>query len=249
MTVTQSAPMELELWHQELSTKDAMGTLKWASSMFGEKIKFASSLGLEDQVITDMIAQVAPTVGIFTLDTGRLFPETYDLVHKIEDRYKIKIDIFFPHAEEVEKMVREHGVNLFRSSVENRKLCCRIRKIHPLKRALAGLDAWVCGLRKEQSQNRQHVKKIEWDEANNLVKINPLCNWDEEEVLNYIKTNNVPYNVLHDRNYLSIGCACCTRAVKAGENSRAGRWWWEQEDKKKECGLHIVDGKIVRQGG
>ena len=246
VTNTTSVCEQLEVWQQQLSGKNAAETLAWAASKFREKIRFASSLGLEDQVLTDLIVKTTPDIEIFTLDTGRLFPETYDLIQRIEDHYKIKITVYFPDAGEVEEMTQKHGVNLFYQSAEYRKLCCGIRKIHPLKRALKGLDAWVCGLRQKQSDNRMNIQKIEWDQANNLVKINPVFDWNDQDIWDYIKTHNVPYNVLHDRNYPSIGCSCCTRAVRPGEDSRAGRWWWEQEA-KKECGIHFVDGKIVRR--
>ena len=246
MTTTLTSTDQLADWKQEVSSKDALETLIWAVSTFGDKIKFASSLGLEDQVITDMIAKSIPSLEIFTLDTGRLFPETYNLIHKIENHYNTKIELYFPDSTEVEEMARNYGVNPFYKSVELRKLCCDIRKLHPLNRALKGMKAWICGLRQEQSGNRQSIEKIEWDTGNNLLKINPLFDWGDEAVWNYIKKHNVPYNVLHDRNYPSIGCFSCTRAINPGEDNRAGRWWWEKED-KKECGLHIVDGKIVRQ--
>ena len=245
-STTLSSPNQLMEWKQEVSTKDTLETLLWAVSTFGDKVKFASSLGLEDQVITDMIAKSTPSLEIFTLDTGRLFPETYNLIQQIEDHYSIKIELYFPDSAEVEEMARNYGVNPFYESVELRKLCCGIRKLHPLARALSGMRAWICGLRQEQSGNRQSIEKIEWDTGNNLLKINPLFDWSDEAVWEHIKKHNVPYNVLHKRNYPSIGCFSCTRAIKPGEDNRAGRWWWEKEG-KKECGLHIVDGKIVRQ--
>ena len=231
-------------WKEELAGASPKDTLLWTLKTFGKRVKFASSLGLEDQVITDLIAKEVPEIEIFTLDTGRLFKETYELIQKIEDHYKIKIHVYFPNSREVEDMVGEFGVNLFYNSEKNRKLCCGIRKIKPLKRALAGLEAWICGLRQDQSENRTQLEKIEWDKGNNIIRINPLYDWKESHLWEYIKGNNVPYNFLHDQNFPSIGCSCCTRAVKPGEDIRAGRWWWE-ENEKKECGLHIVEGKIV----
>ena len=192
-----------------------------------------------------MITKIVPDVSIFTLDTGRLFEETYELVQKTEEKYNVKIQIYFPKAEEVEDMVRSHGVNLFRKSVELRKMCCGVRKINPLHRGLNGLDAWLCGLRRDQAVSRTDIQVVEWDVANGLIKINPLYKWSEAEVWNYIKENNVPYNKLHDRGFPSIGCSSCTRAIESGDDVRAGRWWWEPPE-QKECGLHFVDGKVVR---
>jgi len=204
---------------------------------FKDKIALSSSLGLEDQVLTHMICKINKDTKIFTLDTGRLFPETYDLIHRTNHKYGIKLVVYCPEAAKVEEMVNTKGINLFFESVENRKLCCGIRKIEPLKRAFAGLEVWICGLRSEQSVTRQNMQKIEWDEANGLIKLNPLIEWSEEEVRNYIKTNGIPYNPMHDKGYPSIGCQPCTRAILDGEDIRAGRWWWENPD-TKECGLH-----------
>jgi len=206
---------------------------------FKGEIALASSMSIEDQVLTHMIHQIDPFVRIFTLDTGRLFPESYDLLDRTKERYGINIEVFFPDARKVEKMVNRKGINLFYNNVKNRKLCCQIRKIEPLKRAFSGLDAWICGLRSEQSITRINTKKVEWDVSNGLVKINPLVDWTEEQVWDYIKAHNVPYNKLHDQGFPSIGCQPCTRGVKHGENVRAGRWWWE-EPEKKECGLHVA---------
>ncbi|MCF8367878.1 MAG: phosphoadenylyl-sulfate reductase [Bacteroidales bacterium] len=202
------------------------------------KIAFASSLGAEDQVITHMITSIDSRTKIFTLDTGRLFPETYDLIERTNSRYKINMDIMFPEAAKVEKMVKEKGVNLFFESIENRKLCCHIRKIEPLHRALEGYDLWITGLRKEQSITRNNNKLIELDNNNHgRIKINPLLNWTEKHVWDFINKNNVPYNKLHDSGFPSIGCQPCTRAIEPGEDLRAGRWWWEMPE-YKECGLH-----------
>lgn len=202
------------------------------------KIALSSSLGAEDQVLTDMMVGIFQNTRIFTLDTGRLFPETYDLIADTNKKYNIKIEIFFPDYKSVEKMVKEKGINLFYESVENRKLCCHLRKIEPAKRAFKGLDVWISGLRKDQSLNRFNTKLIEWDEVNNLIKVNPLLNWSEKDVWKYIKDNQVPYNILHDKGFPSIGCQPCTKAIKKGEDIRAGRWWWE-EPEHSECGLHV----------
>lgn len=237
---------QVTAWQTELAGAEASAILDWAATQFRGAIRFASSLGLEDQVLTDMIAKHHPEIGIFTLDTGRLFVESYDLLQATRDRYHLPIEVYFPDSSQVETMVRDHGVNLFYQSVEFRKMCCGVRKVQPLQRALKGLGAWLCGLRKEQSSGRQEVGTVEWDAANNLVKINPLVEWTLDELWAYIKEHQVPYNSLHDRGYPSIGCACCTRAVRDGEDIRAGRWWWEQPQ-QKECGLHMVNGKLVRK--
>ncbi|HCT29462.1 MAG TPA: phosphoadenylyl-sulfate reductase [Bacteroidales bacterium] len=220
-----------------LMGKNPDEVLKWFLSNYKNRIVLSSSLGLEDQVLTDMIVKIEPDTRIFTLDTGRLFYETHELIEKTCLRYKIKMEIYSPNQHEVEQMVLQKGINLFYQSVENRKECCRIRKINPLKRAFAGSDVWICGLRREQSVTRTDNKLIEWDEANGMIKLNPLIDWTEQQVWDYIKQNNVPYNSLHDKGYPSIGCQPCTRAIFPGEDVRAGRWWWESPE-SKECGLH-----------
>lgn len=214
--------------------------LEYFLKNYKNRIGFASSMGAEDQLLTEMIVGIDPSTRIFTLDTGRLFPETYDLIERTDARYKINIEVFFPEREQVEKMIAEKGINLFYESIENRRLCCHIRKIVPLKRALQGLDVWISGLRRSQSITRQDMKMVEWDEGNQLIKINPLLNWSEEEVWTYVKQNNIPYNPLHDQGFASIGCQPCTRAIQPGEDVRAGRWWWEKPE-NKECGLHLND--------
>jgi phosphoadenosine phosphosulfate reductase len=241
----KSNQKNIEALQKELKVLTPQAILLWAINTFKDRVAFASSLGLEDQVLTDMIAKVAPSFKIFTLDTGRLFLETHDLIHQTEQRYGLKIRIFFPDTNEVEWLVNESGTNLFRRSVDLRKKCCEIRKVHPLKRALSGLEAWVCGLRAEQSMTRSDLKTIDWDSTNDLLKINPLASWNLAQVWSYIKENNVPYNPLHDKGFSSIGCACCTRAVKEDEDVRSGRWWWEPAE-QKECGLHFKDGKMIR---
>lgn len=200
-------------------------------------IALASSLSLEDQVLTDMICRTDPQARIFTLDTGRLFPETYSLIERTNLTYGIKIEVFFPDYRQVEEMVNREGINLFYESIEKRRMCCHVRKLEPLKRAFAGLQAWICGLRHEQSVTRTTTHTVEWDENNAMLKINPLINWTEEQLWAYIRQNAVPYNKLHEQGFPSIGCQPCTRAVKPGEDIRAGRWWWEDPE-HKECGLH-----------
>lgn len=204
---------------------------------FQGHIALASSLGIEDQVLTDMICRIARDTRIFTLDTGRLFPETYSLIERTNMTYGIKIQLFFPDYHELEKMVNEHGVNLFYESIEKRRQCCHVRKLEPLKRAFSGLKVWICGLRHEQSVTRTDNQMVEWDEHNGLLKLNPLIDWTEEQVWKYIREQGVPYNKLHDEGFPSIGCQPCTRAIQPGEDIRAGRWWWEDPE-HKECGLH-----------
>ncbi len=223
--------------NQKLAGTDAIGLLSYFLDEYKGKIALSSSLGLEDQVLTEMVCFIDKNVKIFTLDTGRLFPETYDLIHRTNQKYGIKMQVYFPDAKEVEEMVNTNGINLFYNSIDDRKTCCRIRKIEPLKRAFAGLEVWICGLRRDQSVTRAEMQPIEWDENNGLIKLNPLIDWSEEQVKSNIKAHKIPYNSLHDKDYPSIGCQPCTRAILPGEDLRAGRWWWENPD-TKECGLH-----------
>jgi len=227
---------------QQLNVKakelDATGIIKLAFSEFSAKVVFATSLGEEDQVIMDIIAQAAPGIGTFTLDTGRLFAESYELMAKNQKKYnKLNFKIYYPDTKKVEEMVQAKGINLFYESVENRKLCCHVRKVEPLQRALAGMDAWMVGLRRDQGLTRASLEPVEWDEANKKIKFNPLYNWSLDQVRDYIKKNQVDINPLHEQGFVSIGCAPCTRAIKPGEDIRAGRWWWELPE-QKECGLH-----------
>lgn len=235
----------LQKAQQDLVGASAEQIFQWALATFPEALTFASSLGQEDQVITDIIVRKQLDIPAFTLDTGRLFPETYELIADTEKKYGIKVKAYFPDATEVEEMVTEKGINLFYDSIENRKSCCRVRKLNPLKRALSPYKAWICGLRREQSVTRTAMQPVEWDGLHNMIKINPLIDWSMEQMLDYIKENDVPYNPLHDQGFLSIGCAPCTRAVPEGGHVRDGRWWWETPE-QKECGLHIVNGKVVR---
>jgi len=228
---------DIEKYNKVLEGKTAPEVLEFFSKEFGNRLVFASSLGAEDQILTEMIASIGSKVRIFTLDTGRLFPETYDLLDSTVKRYRVKIDVYFPDAARVEEMVSNKGINLFYESVENRKLCCHIRKIEPLTRALKDSDAWISGLRREQSVTRQDGKLVEWDTNNKKIKINPLIEWTNDDVWDYIRAKNIPYNKLHDKGFPSIGCLPCTRPVAPGEDIRSGRWWWE-EPAMKECGLH-----------
>ncbi len=216
-----------------------------ALEQFGRRIALASSLSAEDQVIVDMLTKLRPNPDVFTLDTGRLPEETYDVIEATHSRYGVRIEILFPDRQAVEEMIRQSGPNLFRSSVEARKRCCLVRKVEPLRRRLKTLDAWITGLRRSQSVTRGQLQRIEWDESNGLVKINPLADWTAEQVWAYIDEHDTPVNALHAGGYPSIGCAPCTRAIGPGEDERAGRWWWEQPE-QKECGLHVVDGHLAR---
>ncbi len=232
-----------DIWKIDTSDLSAGQILQAAAERFGDRLAFASSLGAEDQVLTDIICRQGGEVTIFTLDTGRLPQETYDLIEQTNEKYDIRIKLMFPDKDAVETMVNEHGPNLFYNSVALRKRCCYVRKVEPLRRALAGLDAWITGQRREQSLTRARLNPVEWDESHGMVKINPLADWTHEQVWDYIQEHDVPYNKLHDCGYPSIGCAPCTRAVNLGEDIRAGRWWWEQPE-HKECGLHIADDKL-----
>src|SRR5687767_3309016 len=227
----------------EIENNSFPGALALVCELLPGKIVFSSSLGQEDQVITDAIFNNKLPVSIITIDTGRLFNETFELLEKTEARYRNKIQVYFPDADDVEEFVSGKGINSFYESVENRKTCCHIRKVKPLSRALQGAGVWITGLRSEQSLNRMQMPMIEWLDEKQLYKFNPLINWSYDEVLNYLKEFSVPYNTLHDKGFISIGCAPCTRAIEPGEDPRAGRWWWE-ESVKKECGLHIHEGTM-----
>jgi|WetSurMetagenome_2_1015567.scaffolds.fasta_scaffold00013_24 phosphoadenosine phosphosulfate reductase len=221
--------------------REPAGIISIASDLAGrDEIVFASSLSAEDQVITHLISDGGFGIRTFTLDTGRLHEETYELIDITGARYGKRIEIYFPDPKLVEAMVEERGVNLFYKSVEDRKRCCRARKLEPLKRALGKAKIWITGLRREHSITRGGIGPVETDEANGLIKVNPLYDWSSERLWNYIRTHNIPYNPLHDRGFASIGCAPCTRAVVKGEDMRSGRWWWESPD-KRECGLHRKD--------
>jgi len=229
----------------QLKDKTPQEVLTWALGNYS-MISLASSFGAEDVVLIDMIAKIKPDAHVFTLDTGRLNSETYEVISKVQQKYpQLQLRIMFPQAESVEQMVSAKGINLFYDSVENRKQCCFIRKVEPLGRATQGLDAWITGLRRDQTANRSSMETVELDGDRQIAKINPLIDWSFDQVWEYIHANEVPYNALHDQNFPSIGCAPCTRAVQAGEDLRAGRWWWEMSN--QECGLHVSsDGKLVR---
>jgi phosphoadenosine phosphosulfate reductase len=211
--------------------------LKEIASQYGDKAAFSTSLSWEDQVITHHIFANNLPIRVFTLDTGRMFPETYNVLNRTKDRYGKVIEVYFPNNESVEKLVTSKGPLSFYESLENRKECCNIRKVEPLNRALKGVEVWITGLRAEHSDNRKDLSIVEKDEQRNIIKVNPLLNWSFEEVKAEISKHNIPYNILHDKGFVSIGCQPCTRAIKEGEDFRAGRWWWE-DTSKKECGLH-----------
>lgn len=239
--MTQDIQKKIDEWHALLDGKSAAEVVEFFGREFNGEIALSSSLSYEDQALTHMIAtndSVRDAYRIFTLDTGRLFPETYQLIDRTNMTYGINVEVFFPDYNEVQRMVREEGINLFYNSIESRHRCCQIRKLEPLHRAFKGLKAWVCGLRRSQSLTRKDMQLVEWDEKNGIFKINPLIDWSEQETIDFVKKNGVPYNVLHDHGFPSIGCQPCTRAVKPGEDVRSGRWWWESPE-HRECGLHV----------
>lgn len=224
---------------EKIKNLDPVQALAYFAEAHSGKIVFSTSFGWEDQVITHMIFSNDIPIEVFTLETGRLFPETYYVWNRTLEIYKKPITAYFPQAEALQKMVEKKGPSSFYESVENRKECCGIRKLEPLKRALNGNSLWVTGIRSEQSLNRTDMSNLEWDEQNQLIKFHPIFYWSLDEVKAYIKKNNIVYNTLHDKGFPSIGCAPCTRAVREGEDFRAGRWWWEDQS-KKECGLHTT---------
>lgn len=226
-------------YNSQLIDKTSVEKLRFLAEQHPGKVVFTTSFGYEDQVITDMIFDNNIDIKVITLDTGRLFPETYKVFRSTVERYKKEIQVYFPPADQVEEMVTRKGPFSFYESLENRKECCFIRKVIPLKRALSGNEIWITGLRASQSDNRSEMKEFEVDEGNNIVKFNPLKDWDLDKTIEYVKEKRVPYNVLHDKGFVSIGCQPCTRAIQPGEDFRAGRWWWEQGS-GKECGLHEV---------
>lgn len=235
--IVEPTPHTLESLTEQLHGLSNVEAMRTLAELFPGQIVFSTSLGYEDQVITDLIASNEIPVRIFTLDTSRMFSETYSVWKKTNDRYGIHIETYYPQADAVEKLMTGKGPYSMYESVENRKECCGIRKVEPLNRALKGQKIWITGIRAEQSANRQGMTQLEWDEAHQLFKFHPLMDWTFDEVKQYVKAHNVPYNPLHDRGFVSIGCQPCTRAIQEGEDFRAGRWWWE-DNSKKECGLH-----------
>tara|TARA_B110000263_G_C15219718_1_gene469293 strand:- start:167 stop:868 length:702 start_codon:yes stop_codon:yes gene_type:complete len=228
----------MTLQTKDFEAKSPEELLRWSMDQYGDKAGLASSFGMEDMVLIDMIAKLNGPITIFTLDTGRLHEETYELMDRVRSKYGLEIKTYFPDRDKVENLVRGKGFFSFRESVDNRKECCYIRKVEPLNRALGELKAWITGLRRSQGITRTDIPKVLEDADHPpLIKINPLADWSEDQVMNYIIENNVPINILHKKNYPSIGCAPCTRPVEQGEDIRAGRWWWENPE-HKECGLH-----------
>jgi phosphoadenosine phosphosulfate reductase len=236
MNTHDALPVIKEL-NDRLKGQPASEVIRFFIETYKSRLGFSTSLGAEDQVITQLISGIDPGLYMFTLDTGRMFPETYDLLDLTQQRYKVKISVYFPDSHAVQEMVNQKGINLFYESIENRKLCCQIRKIEPLRRALKNIDFWISGLRREQSVTREELSLVEWDDLNKKIKINPLIDWKSQDLWDYIHQNNIPCNPLHEKGYPSIGCQPCTRAIEEGEDIRAGRWWWENPD-MKECGLH-----------
>ena len=230
-------PEALAEINDRLRGKPPEEIVRWALDTFSPDIALASSFGAEDMVLIDLLSRLSPATRLFTLDTGRLHEETYELMEQTRGRYGIVVESYFPDRQAVEKLEREKGFYSFRQSIEDRRECCHIRKVEPLRRALAGARAWITGLRRDQAVTRTDTEAVEWDEGNGLVKVNPLVEWTNDQVWEYIRAKSVPYNLLHERNFPSIGCAPCTRAVQPGEDIRAGRWWWENPE-NKECGLH-----------
>jgi phosphoadenosine phosphosulfate reductase len=242
--MTTKADIDIAL--PQLQGKSPQEILTWTLEQFHPYVALASSFGAEDVVLIDMMAKIRPDACVFTLDTGRLPYETYDVIAAIRQKYpQLQLKVMFPDTVAAQQMVETKGINLFYESVENRKQCCYVRKVEPLNRALVGLKSWITGLRRDQTANRADMQAIELDTDRNISKINPLIDWTNEQVWEYIRANDVPYNALHDKNYPSIGCAPCTRAIAPGEDLRAGRWWWELSN--QECGLHVNEqGELVR---
>lgn len=236
--------MELTQLASALKELDQVARLRYLAEKYKGKVTFSTSFGWEDQVITHLIFSNAIPIKVFTLETGRLFPETYYVWNRTLEIYQQPIHAYYPQTEAVQAMVNAHGPNSFYESVENRKQCCYIRKIEPLKRALQGNEIWITGIRAEQSPNREDMADLEWDEGNQLIKFHPIFSWTLAEVKQYVKDHHIVYNALHDRGFPSIGCAPCTRAIQPGEDFRAGRWWWEDQS-KKECGLHVTAAEEI----
>lgn len=238
---------KLQQYRKETEGFDAPKLLEWGLNTFGaSRFALASSLGAEDQVLTDMLLAENNKARIFTLDTGRQFEETYEVMHESTNKYGFSYEVCFPEPDDVRALVSVKGPNLFYDSIENRKACCEVRKMKPLRKILATVDCWITGLRRQQSVTRTDFHAVEWDENFKIYKLNPIIEWTEGNVWEYIQENGVPYNKLHDVGFPSIGCQPCTRAVKHGQDIRAGRWWWETPE-QKECGLHWKDGKLVRK--
>jgi len=236
-----------EAWQEKAQA--TIERLRQAARAHPGRIVYPCSFGVEGSLLIDLIHRAGLSIPVVTIDTGRLPQETFEVIEAIEERYRIRVQIVFPDCREVEQMVAEHGVNLFRRSVALRKLCCEVRKVRPLARVLANYDAWITGRRREQSEERKALPFVERnDPVYRKIKYNPIADWTEKEVWAYVRAHDVPYHPLHDRFYRSIGCACCTRAIAAGEDPRAGRWWWESEEVAPECGLHVSSLRRPKPG-
>lgn len=240
------AHSQLQNIEKQLTGLSEVESLRLLSQLFLGKVVFSTSFGLEDQAISDLIFANDIDINVFTLDTGRMFPETYYTWNQTNERYHKKVKAYYPQAETLETYIASNGPNAFYESVDLRKQCCFIRKVEPLTRALKGNDVWVTGMRAEQSPDRKDLSILEWDESNQILKFHPLLHWHFDQVKKYIAERNVPYNPLHDKGYVSIGCQPCTRAIREGEDFRAGRWWWE-DNSKKECGLHVHAPAAIEQ--
>lgn len=235
---TQLTFKDAREFDEQLANSTALELLQWGLDTWGDRLVIASSFGAEDVVLVDLASQLNAPVRVFTIDTGRLHQETYDVMERLRRRYEMEFEVYFPNSDDVQQLLRSKGPNSFYESIDNRKQCCGIRKMEPLRRALSTAEAWVTGLRREQNVTRAFTPKVELDMANGgLVKLNPLASWTQDDIWNHIRENDVPYNTLHDSGFPSIGCAPCTRAIRPGENVRAGRWWWE-DPTTRECGLH-----------
>ncbi len=233
---------EIEEKNREFEGKSPQAVLEWALETFQPRLALSSSFGAEDVALIDMMCRIDPNSRVFTLETLRLHTETYTVIDQVQMRYGVDVETYYPDMEQVADMVKKNGFNLFYKSEEFRKLCCGIRKMEPLDRALGTVDAWVSGLRRDQAVTRVDIGKVELDVAHgNRIKINPLAEWSNDHVWAYIRENKVPYNELHDNGFPSIGCAPCTRPVSPDEDPRAGRWWWESDPNSKECGLHVIE--------
>lgn len=238
--------LNLKALNKEYIKKEPEAAIRYIVEKLGvSNIALASSLSIEDQVLTDMLLKINPKARIFVIDTGRHFQKTYDLMDETMQRYKFNFEVYAPESADLEEVVSKLGPNSFYKSVELRKNCCEIRKVKPLKRVLSSVEGWICGLRREQSPTRQDIEIFEWDEGNSIYKINPIVFWSEEKVWEYIRVHNLPYNSLYNSGFRSIGCQPCTRAIQPGEDIRSGRWWWEDPD-KKECGLHLGGHSTVK---
>lgn len=240
--MTQTDQSEIQTISTFINSTEVVDNLKNIAAAYPGQVVFSTSFSWEDQAISHIIFNEKINIQVFTLDTGRMFPETYSTWSRTLEKYDQPITAYYPDALALQDFVAKKGPNSFYDSVDNRKECCGIRKVEPLKRALKGKKVWITGIRAEHSPNRNDMQELEWDGGNNLTKYHPLLNWNTKEVIAFIDKNNIPYNPLHDKGFVSIGCAPCTRAVRPGEDFRAGRWWWEDAS-KKECGLHVHEAK------